>query len=51
MTPEQEVHKALRENLVSAEAALARGDWPALRALAEQEARYMDTLRAMWSVQ
>jgi hypothetical protein len=49
MTPEQEIHRTLTENLASAEAALARKDWPAVRALAEQEARLMDSLRALWS--
>jgi hypothetical protein len=49
VTPEQEVHKALSENLASAEAALARDDWAAVRALAEQEARLMDSLRAIWA--
>lgn len=49
MTPEEEVHQALTENLASAEAALARNDWAAVRALAEQEARLMDSLRAIWA--
>lgn len=46
---EAELLTALQENLESAEAALARDDWPAVRALAEQETRIMDSLRALWS--
>jgi hypothetical protein len=48
MTLEAEIVAALRENLDSALAALRRHDEPALRALAEQEARLMDSLRACW---
>lgn len=48
MTAEEEIYAALKENLESAEAALARDDWPAVRALAEQAARLMDSLRACW---
>lgn len=47
---EAEIMAALKANLEAAEAALARNDWVALRALAEQEARYMDELRAVWSL-
>lgn len=49
MTFEMEIVTALAENLDSALAALERHDEPALRALAEQEARLMDSLRAFWS--
>lgn len=51
MTAEQEVHAALTANLKSAEDAMARDDWPTVRALAEQEARLMDSLRAIWAQQ
>lgn len=50
MTAEAEVLTALAENLDSALAALERHDKPALRALAEQEARLVDSLRAIWSL-
>ena len=46
---EAETLDALQANLEAASEALERGDMVALRALAEQEARYMDALRAMWS--
>lgn len=50
MTAEAEIWQALQENLEAAERALAANDMVALRALAEQEARYMDELRACWSI-
>lgn len=49
MTPEEEVHAELEANLLAASHALGRDDWTALRALAEQETRLMDSLRAIWS--
>jgi hypothetical protein len=49
VTFEEEIIAALGENLDSATAALLRHDEAALRALAEQEARLMDSLRALWS--
>ncbi len=48
MGAERNIIKALKANLTSASAALERSDWAALQALAEQEARLMDALRAMW---
>lgn len=50
MIAEADIMAALEANLEAAEAALGREDWVALRALAEQEARYMDELRAAWSL-
>lgn len=47
---QRQLCELLTENLKAAERALAAGDMVALRALAEQEARYMDSLRACWSV-
>jgi len=49
VTAEAEIVRALRENLAAAEDALQRKDWVAARALAEQEARYMTELRAIWN--
>lgn len=49
MSTEAEIRTALEANLLAASHALAREDWVALRALAEQEARYMDILRAIWT--
>jgi hypothetical protein len=46
---EAETLALLRENLEAAQRALAADDKVALRALAEQEARLMDVLRAIWS--
>jgi hypothetical protein len=48
VTVEAETLEALDANQVAAAHALARDDWVALRALAEQEARLMDILRAIW---
>lgn len=47
---QQEIAQALRENIDAALRAMAAHDTVALKALAEQEARYMDELRACWSV-
>lgn len=46
---EAELIDALSANLEAAERACAARDMVALAALAEQEARYMDALRALWS--
>jgi hypothetical protein len=51
MSLEQELLQKLRENQDSALRCLAVNDMVALRALAEQEARYMDYLRVIWKGQ
>lgn len=50
MSHEADILAALRENLEAAERALAADDWATLRALAEQEARFMDCWRACLEV-
>lgn len=48
MNPEAEIYDALQANLEAAEAALSRNDLVAMQALAEQEARYIRELQAIW---
>lgn len=48
MSIEQEIVGKLRVNLEAADRAIAAEDWVAYRALAEQEARYVDILTAIW---
>lgn len=48
MTIEREIVQKLRANLESAERCLVANDFVALKALAEQEARYMDVLKVIW---
>lgn len=47
-TLEQDVLHQLRDNQEAALRALNADDMAAYRALAEQEARLMDTLKAIW---
>lgn len=48
MNTEAEIVAALRRNLEAGQRALAAGDMVTYRALAEQESRWMDELRAIW---
>ena len=47
---QRQLCELLKANLDAARRALAANDMTALMALAEQEARYMDSLSACWSV-
>lgn len=49
MSTEADTVRALKENQDAAIRALEANDRVAYRALAEQEARLMDVLRAVWS--
>jgi hypothetical protein len=50
MAAQRDIIQALADNVEASIRAIENNDWVAARALAEQEARIMDQLRAMWSV-